>query len=105
MAAASRRKFLVQASLGLATGAAAAAGGLAAIPRLVGYRPAPRSTAVSDLKTTPGEHMVVHVRDFTTGEVAILLGTREIVHRDPEMVAQLLRAARRAEPGSRPGGR
>jgi len=38
--------------------------------------------------------MVVHVSDVATGEVTLLVGAREIVFRDPQFVARLIKATR-----------
>jgi hypothetical protein len=81
----SRRGFIVQASV---VGAAAAAGGLAALPTLsserrVGSGPAPES-------------LVLHVRNIETAEVALLAGTEEIVYRDKQLVSSLLDAFNRS---------
>jgi hypothetical protein len=39
---------------------------------------------------------VLHVRNLSTGEVAILVGTREIVYHDPELIKRLVKATRRS---------
>jgi hypothetical protein len=41
------------------------------------------------------EPLVVHLRDAATAEVVVMLGTREIVYRDPDLVARLLAAVGR----------
>jgi hypothetical protein len=38
--------------------------------------------------------MVIHVNDVATGEMTLLVGAREIVLRDPRLVARFLEAAR-----------
>jgi hypothetical protein len=38
--------------------------------------------------------MVVHVSDVAAGEITLLVDAREIVFRDPEIVARLIKAAR-----------
>jgi hypothetical protein len=38
--------------------------------------------------------VVAHVRDLSTGEVALFNGTREVVVRDPQLANNLVRAAR-----------
>jgi hypothetical protein len=40
--------------------------------------------------------MVAHVRNANTGEVALMVGTREIIYRDPGLVARLVGAARQS---------
>jgi hypothetical protein len=37
--------------------------------------------------------MLVHVRDLATAEVAMMVGTQELVYRDPELVSRLVRTA------------
>jgi len=36
--------------------------------------------------------MLAHVRDVATGEVSLMVGEREIIYRDPQLVMRLLRA-------------
>ncbi len=38
--------------------------------------------------------MVVHVSDVATSEVTLLVGAREIVFRDPQLFARLIKATR-----------
>jgi hypothetical protein len=37
--------------------------------------------------------MLVHVRDVASGEIALMVGTRELIYRDPELVSRLVRTA------------
>jgi len=37
--------------------------------------------------------MIAHVSDVATGEVALLVGAREIIFHDPQLVARLMKAA------------
>ena len=85
--------FLAAASAGAAAGVAAA-GSLAAIRNLTGTGSAPGTGSPGIVP--PEEHMIVHVRDISTGEMAIMAGTREVVYRDPEIVARLLHGSRQA---------
>jgi hypothetical protein len=41
--------------------------------------------------------MLVHVRDVATGEVSMMVGTRELVYRDPDLVSRLISTARSAK--------
>ncbi|RPI09056.1 MAG: hypothetical protein EHM63_05325 [Actinobacteria bacterium] len=43
--------------------------------------------------------VVFHVRDAARGEVAILQGADEVVVRDPQLVARVMRAAQSAQAG------
>lgn len=36
--------------------------------------------------------LIAHVRDLATGEVALMVGTQEIIYRDPDLVMRLIRA-------------
>jgi hypothetical protein len=96
-----RRTFLGRGSL-----AVAAAGVLSSVPGIgalvgaaesgapaadaAGADAAGADAAGADLT----EPLVAHVRDAATGEISVFSGTREVVLRDPRLVAQLLRAAR-----------
>jgi hypothetical protein len=78
-------------SLGLVAGVAALSGvgRLASIPGLQLADAEPDLSAV-------GSDIVAHVRDASTGEVSIMVGTHEVPHRDPPLVGRLLAAARQA---------
>jgi hypothetical protein len=100
MANFSRRVFLRSSVI------AAAAGAVSAVPGVAGLL----GTVESDAPALPGAAaevdgvtagaadatgpIVAHVRDLSTGEIGILNGTREVILRDPQLVARLLRAAR-----------
>ena len=91
-----RRKLLTTGALGIAAGVAAATG-LAGLPAAVEAASHPRPAAPEPIDLTPvGDHVVAHVRDASTGEVAVLVGTHELVYRDPALVGRLLAGARRA---------
>jgi hypothetical protein len=92
----SRRRFIRNASLG-----AAAAGTAAALPGFVG----PASAAPLAAGLTHGGvaqagggsgpvALVAQVVDASSGEVAVLFGTTEVVRHDPALVQALLQAAR-----------
>lgn len=96
----SRRKFLTGTSLsvaGIAASTILPSGSALAVPKT--GRSTGSSTAATgsdaDLSAV-GSDVVAHVRDASTGEVVILVGGSEIVHRDPALVARLLRVARQA---------
>jgi hypothetical protein len=86
----SRRKLLKTGSIGIVAGVAALSGldRLASIPALL-PESAPNLSAV-------GSDVVAHVRDASTGDVSIMVGDREVVSRDPQLVGRLLAAARQA---------
>lgn len=87
-----RRTFLARASVAAAavTGGGAALAGLAtsAIPAVTA------APSVAGATRTRGELLVAHVRNISSGEVAVLMGTREVVYRDRALVSRLLDAVR-----------
>ncbi len=87
-----RRSFLVHASIGVAGGALV--GGLAAVPARAGTPAAPAAGRGAD--AVPVDGLIAHVRDVAAGEISVMVGTREVVHRDPGLVRQLLAIADRA---------
>ena len=95
MASISRRMFLKQSGSGVA-----AAGFLAAIPSLPGrvwasHKPAAihsRGVAAPKGRAATGP-LVVHIPDPRSGEVHLMVGTREVVRRDSALVARLVREA------------
>jgi hypothetical protein len=96
----SRRRFLRGASLGVAAGVAAAAT-LPGAASLVAAAPkaSKRSLAAAedvDLSAV-GSDVIAHVRDASTGEIAVIVGGSERVYHDPALVARLLAGARRAQ--------
>jgi hypothetical protein len=96
LGALSRRRFLAAVPLSAAAGVALA-GGLGAVRR---HLPFGQTGQAGELGASGlgrlGEHMIVHVRDLSTGEIAIMAGTSEVVYRDAELVARLVQGARRA---------
>ena len=84
-----RRGFLGKSTIGAATiGALLTAPGLAEITQA--------STGLGH-KLTREElegPIVAHVRNLSTGEIAIMVGTREIVYHDPQFVKRLAKAVR-----------
>jgi hypothetical protein len=96
MAKLTRRGFLEKTSVG-----AAAVGALITVPGLTKVpnakaAPAPTSSdAVIDLSAAERSGLLVaHVRNLKTGEIALMVGTREIVFHDRRFVARLVKAAR-----------
>ena len=86
MSDATRRGFLVFAGTGTA-----AAVGVVAGPKIFGERSAETAGAkgldTADLASA--ESFVVHVKDVRKGEMAILVGDREVVLTDRELAARL----------------
>ncbi len=87
MAKLTRRVFFKQTTASVAT-----LGVLAAAPGLVAVSEDPE-VVENDLSTfaLPAT-LIAHVRDLATGEVALMVGTQEIVYRDPDLVMRLLKA-------------
>ena len=82
-----RRSFLKETSAG-----AAALSLLPAIPALAGVSKPPKTQTVAFQDAFAGP-MMVHVTDAATSEITLLVDAREIVFRDPELVARLRKAA------------
>ena len=95
MSGVTRRKFLAQVSLGAAAAGGLAGGlvGLVAAPRLPGLPGRTRKASATRVGGNDQESVVAHVRDIATGEVAVMVGTRELVYRDPDLVAHLMGVA------------
>jgi hypothetical protein len=90
MAELTRRRFLNHASIVVTGGALA--GGLLARRGLaeVSLWPAETSMAAA---MEPVQGLIAHVRNVSTGEIAIMTGTREVIYRDPLLVARLMDVA------------
>lgn len=80
-----RRSFLEQTSLCAAT--------LGLLPNLTAIPHSPKAVPPKASATLTGP-IVAHVSDVATGEVTLFVGAREIVFRDPRLVACLIKAAR-----------
>jgi hypothetical protein len=81
-----RRGFLHRTSIGVT-----ASGMLVAAPHLADSSSEPEVSATEQASAGLSEPMLAHVRDAATGELSILIGTREIIYRDAELVARLLK--------------
>ena len=88
MAKLTRRDLIKQTSAG-----AAALGALAAVPGLAGAQGAPEAHAAGPSAADRNGPLVAYLRDVAAGEIGLLVGTREIIVRDRELVQRLLRAA------------
>jgi|SRR5882724_2865334 len=87
MAKLTRRGFIKYTSVGVGT-AGVLVGVLAAQSRLVEDAQAKKQEVPTAMHP---EASVVYIRNRATGEVGLLVGTREIVYRDPELVQRLLK--------------
>jgi TRAP-type mannitol/chloroaromatic compound transport system substrate-binding protein len=86
-----RRTFMTRGSVGVAFAAAiAAAPGAATVLR----QSTPSATWT--LPAAFDEPLIAHIRDLNTGEIVLLVGTREVVHKDVELAGRLYAAAQRA---------
>jgi hypothetical protein len=91
-----RRGFLAGVSVATGVGIAGGLGlhnallgaGAAHLPTVAAQAPAPSVDGV-----TLAGPMLIHVRDLATAEIAMMVGTQELVYRDPELVSRLVRAA------------
>ncbi len=91
MAKLTRGSFLKQASAGAVT-----VGAFAALPGMAAGAHAAPKTRTTVEQTAASQHgpQVARVKDITGGEISLLVGTREITLHNPELVRQLVRAAR-----------
>jgi hypothetical protein len=98
-----RRGFLTQVSVATGIGLAGGlglhkvllGGGLPASPSMAPAvaESSPNMAAPAMGSVTLAGPMLVHVRDLATAEVAMMVGTQELVYRDPELVSRLMRTA------------
>ncbi len=95
MAGLTRRTLLKQASIG-----AAAIGALTG-PGMVAHASPEAQAAALPAEEFHG-HLVAHVRNAKTGEIALLFGTQEVIIHDRALAVRLVKAARTA--GSRHAG-
>jgi len=91
MAKLTRRTLIKQTSIG-AIGVATV-GVLAAAPHLVSAAPAAHHAVTEQSVAAHSGTMVVHVRNFSTGEIGVMYGEKEVILRDPALVTRLLQAA------------
>jgi hypothetical protein len=82
----SRRKLFKQTSIGAASaGVFLAAPGFASIPSA--------SAAQASTGPLPDEPLAAYVRNAASGEISLLIGRREIVFHDSELVRRLVQAS------------
>jgi len=114
MADFTRRGFLTQLSVTTGVGIA---GGLGLHKLLASDTPKPAAESRSQPEQAPRQQqpqltqqaalnlggitlagpMLLHVRDVPSGEVSMMVGTRELIYRDPELVSRLIDKARSTE--------
>jgi hypothetical protein len=83
-----RRSFLMQTSASAATLSL-----LPVIPALAAVAHSPEALVPGSPAAFTGP-LVAHVSDVTTGEITLLVGSREVVFRDRHLVGRLIKAAR-----------
>jgi anaerobic selenocysteine-containing dehydrogenase len=91
MSEVSRRTFIKRSAAGVA--GAAAIGALGAGPAAAATRLGAHADAGADTAATSDEAVVAYGRPGTR-EVRMMKGESEVVHRDPDLVRRLLRAAK-----------
>jgi hypothetical protein len=70
----------------------AAAGAYTQRPAVTpGSAPAPAGLSLDGI--TLAGPMVLHVRDVPSGEISMMVGTQELIYRDPQLVSQLVKTA------------
>lgn len=89
MAQLTRRVLLKKTSL-----SAAAIGALMAVPGLTAAHASAALAETDSPADTSSEPLVAYVHDTAKGEIALLVGTREIIVQDRELVKRLLKASR-----------
>ena len=88
-----RRGFFRQTSMNVATIGVLAAVPLVAVPDAPEAAATDTAAAAEELSAAElSGPLVAHVRDLASGEISLLVGTQEIIYRDPELVVRLLRA-------------
>ena len=80
----SRRALLTRASAGAIT-----IGALSSMPLLASAVSTQAEQPVEEI--TVAEPLVVYIHNPSAGEIAVLSGTQEVTHHDPELVARLLK--------------
>ena len=90
MAKLTRRTLIKQTSIGVA--GVATIGVLTTVPQLTAVAAAAEHSATEQSAAHSGP-MVVHVRNFSTGEIGVMYGEKEVILRDPALVTRLLNAA------------
>lgn len=84
-----RRGFLIKTTAGAAT-----IGALVAAPGLADAQITPAASEREIAEAERSGLMVAHIRNVARGEIALMVGTREIIIHDRKLTARLLRAAR-----------
>ena len=105
-----RRGFLTQLSIGTGVGIAGGLGLHRLLASDAPTAPAPAAGSRPESQAAPqpaglaprldavslAGPMLVHIRDVANAEVAMMVGTRELIYRDPELVSRLVSTAQAA---------
>ena len=87
----SRRRFITRGSVGFAL-----AGALAAVPGLGSVLKLRPASAPID-PSSSAEPLIAHVRDLSSGEMSLFVGTNQVIHRDADLAARLYNAVQGKE--------
>lgn len=90
-----RKLWTRRAFLGKVSAGAALLGVATAVSGSVSASSAHTRAGAPDHSRLSNEPVVAYVRDARTGEISLLVGTREVTIRDPHLAAQLNLAAAR----------
>ena len=96
----SRRGFLAIAGVGAAGVAVASTAGVAALGSAAASSPSStktKGTTGTDLPAGAQGSLVAYVTDVRNGQLSVLVGDREVVIHDQEIVARLAQAAKTSE--------
>jgi nitrous oxide reductase len=88
----SRRDFLQKSSIGVVAGATMIGALASEVQPAAAATRAAGSAGTNEAASS--DPVVAYVRDGRRGEVSIMVGDREVVRRDPELVRRLLHAAK-----------
>jgi anaerobic selenocysteine-containing dehydrogenase len=89
----SRREFLRKGSVGAAAGAFAIGLGSEGLAKAA-TRSDAKATKVDPREATTDEPIVAYVKRGTHGEVHVMVGSREVVHKDADLARRIIRASK-----------
>ena len=89
----SRREFLKRGSIGVAAGAIAIGSGAVVADAVAANAAERTSSGVSTEPAEASEPIVAYVRKGAHGEVRLMVGDHEVVHKDADLARRIIRAA------------
>jgi nitrous oxide reductase len=95
MADLSRRQFIGKGSIGVAAGVAALTIGSQGAIAEAATR-AEKDAPVDPSEATADEPVVAYVKQGAHGEVRVMVGSREVVHKDAELARRIIRASKKS---------